>query len=102
VSPLRSIIAQLKAEDVVDLSDREKIPLFVAPPWWHGADIHIAPGDDKARAFDQGVKRIYAVAGKTRQIFIYVVVEVQQESGFASWSEEILAPHQVCLNLLDE
>jgi ribonuclease HI len=49
VSPLCSIVAQAEAEGAANLSNREKIPPFVAPPWWHGADIHIASGDDEAR-----------------------------------------------------
>jgi ribonuclease HI len=49
-SPLSSIIHRLRADGAIDLSDREKIAPFVAPPWWQGATIHIAPNDDEARA----------------------------------------------------
>lgn len=50
VSPLRSIINQVKANYTVELSNREKITPFVAPPWWHGAATHIATSDNKARS----------------------------------------------------
>ena len=50
ISPLRAIIKQARAENAVELADREKIPAFVAPPWWHGADIQIASGDEEAHA----------------------------------------------------
>jgi hypothetical protein len=50
VSPLRSIIAQAKAEDILKLSGREKVPPFVAPPWWQSADIHIASRGDEAHS----------------------------------------------------
>ncbi len=49
ISPLRSIVNQAGVDNTVNLSDRQKISPFVAPPWWHGPDLHIATCDDEAR-----------------------------------------------------
>lgn len=78
-SPLCAIIHQRRAEGAVDLSDREKVLPFVAPPWWQGATIHIAPNDDDARS--QHDKVAVTTFASTQMGAAYKATQVQLQCG---------------------